>query len=321
MKEEAFSVIVTAYNNGDTLSPCLDTLIGQTRRPKELIVVVDTSSRDNTQSVVGGFAATGDVKIVECSEVGRSLARNIGWRSASGDVIMFADGDDTYDPDYVEKASECLRLNPSLGGVCVGGAPLNLGDGLLMRYYASVGETDTRMTDKEGGPEWAFVYKKESLQEVGGFDETLSQAEDRDLCSRVKKSGYTIGYVPGVHWRHRKPATLRQFLSKRYHSGIRRVAYVSKHKRGSSLTRSLIPSLSVIPLVLLGLLSPLTLLLVILFGYLAYAVALRVKTGRKSDRIIDFFAFPLMALGGRLSESVGSVVGLFELGFRRSGTP
>jgi GT2 family glycosyltransferase len=306
------SVIVTAYNNGDTIAECLRSLQDQTLRPVELTVVVDASSHDNTAKVVEEFASRSGFKVEMRSGIGRSLARNIGWKLAPSEFVMFADGDDVYAPDYIEKTIECILRNPHLGGVCVGGAPLKEGNGLIERYQTSFGDTDARMSDHKEGPEWAFVYRKRCLQEVGGFDEALSQAEDRDVCARVKKAGYEIGYVSGVHWRHRKPRTLVQLLAKEYGSGRRRVPYETKNRKLGTLAISLFPLGSLIFLALLGLFSPLLTVTLLVVGVVAYIGVMKASGRRNSPRALDSLAFPLIALLGKLAASLGTVAGISQ---------
>ena len=244
-------VVITAYNNAATIAASIESLCAQSYPRKHIFVVVDQSSSDETERVVDAECALRECcSVIKCKGVGRSKARNIGWMSVRSPVVMFADGDDVYSEEYLAKAVEGLDSSPSVGGVCLGGAPLPTGKKLLDDYYRAYGPTDARSRPGKQ-PDWAWVYRIDCLRVTGGFDESLSQAEDKDFCSRVKKAGYDIAYVPGVNWHRRKAETYRNFVSKEYLAGRRRVFYYSKNRSYRPIIRGMLPA---VPLtVLLGL--------------------------------------------------------------------
>ena len=316
-----FSVVVTAYNNGGTITECVGSLQAQNYQPKEIMVVVDDASTDETVAKVGELGRFSSVTIEPCSRVGRSEARNLGWRKARGEMVMFADGDDVYDPGYLSKAAACMQGDSAIGGVCMGGAPLRLGNGIIARYEASYGTTDSRMKPHPSGPDWAFVYRKECLSKVGGYRPNLSQAEDRDLCARVKGLGYRIGYVPGVNWYHRKPSTFGEFVSKEFHAGVRRVAYLTGAGKYTSLIVSLSPLVFIIVCAVLAWFTVAGSFFVLFLGLASYIGLSWKLRGKNATGLKEKVAFPLVSLSGRLAVSLGTLVGSVGAVFRPgSGT-
>lgn len=99
------SVIVPCYNCQDTIERAVESVVNQTQKPKELILVNDGST-DKTFAILQDLQSRfgGDwVKIIDFSEnQGPSRARNAGWDSATGDYIAFLDADDSWHPQKIE---------------------------------------------------------------------------------------------------------------------------------------------------------------------------------------------------------------------------
>ena len=96
------SIIIPAYNIENYIAKCLDSLINQTYRNLEIIVVDDGSS-DNTRKIVDEYAVKYEnIKLIHKKNGGVSAARNTGIEVANGDYIGFVDGDDTVDEEMFE---------------------------------------------------------------------------------------------------------------------------------------------------------------------------------------------------------------------------
>ena len=96
------SIIIPAYNIEDYIGTCLDSLLKQTYKNLEIIVVDDGSS-DNTGKIVDEYTIKyKNIKVIHKKNAGVSAARNSGLDLASGDYIGFVDGDDTVDEEMFE---------------------------------------------------------------------------------------------------------------------------------------------------------------------------------------------------------------------------
>lgn len=93
------SIIVTNYNKEKYIKECIDSLLRQTYKNLE-IIIVDDGSTDNSRSILKKYEAS--VKIIYQENKGVSNARNTGIKSSSGELIMIVDGDDFLEPDYIE---------------------------------------------------------------------------------------------------------------------------------------------------------------------------------------------------------------------------
>lgn len=93
-----YSFIVPVYNTGKYLKKCLDSLVCQTFKDFEIIIVNDGST-DNSEMIISGYKKKySNIKVINQNNQGLSMARNNGVKKATGKYLIFVDSD-----DYVEK--------------------------------------------------------------------------------------------------------------------------------------------------------------------------------------------------------------------------
>lgn len=109
MGKALVSIVVPCYNVEAYLPKCVDSLIGQTYRNIE-IILVDDGSPDTSGAVCDQYAAKDKrVKVIHKKNGGLVSARNDGYDAATGDWIMYVDGDDWIDADTCEKMMNAAR--------------------------------------------------------------------------------------------------------------------------------------------------------------------------------------------------------------------
>lgn len=102
-KENNITVVVPVYNVESYLRRCVDSLLKQTIRPKE-IILVDDGSPDSSPAICDDYAAKHDyVRVIHKPNGGLSSARRAGWEAAHGELICFVDSDDYVAPTYLEQ--------------------------------------------------------------------------------------------------------------------------------------------------------------------------------------------------------------------------
>lgn len=112
------SVIVPIYNVEDYLKCCVDSIVNQTYKNLE-IILVDDGSPDNCGKMCDDFAKQDDrIKVIHKENGGLSDARNAGLDVASGDLIAFVDSDDYIDLNMVEVLVEALEKNDADISMC-----------------------------------------------------------------------------------------------------------------------------------------------------------------------------------------------------------
>jgi len=105
------SVIIPAYNAEATIADCLESVVRQTVRPFE-VVLVDDGSTDHTRREAAKFEAKLTLRIVSQSNSGLGKARNAGMAAATGDAYAFLDADDMWLPGKLEQGVKGLLKYP-----------------------------------------------------------------------------------------------------------------------------------------------------------------------------------------------------------------
>lgn len=201
------TVVVPTRNSARTLAACLRSVRDQTL-PVELIVV-DNSSSDTTIAIAQEHA---DRVLVGGPE--RSAQRNAGWRAGAGPAVMFVDSDMRLEPELAEQGLALFAADERLGAVVL--PELAFGEG----YFAACRSLEKRLYLGDGAVEAARVFRREALQQVGGYDERLTGPEDWDLPDRVVASGWRLGRTTGYVWHDEGYVRLgQQFEKKRYYGG------------------------------------------------------------------------------------------------------
>ncbi len=118
MREALISVIVAVYNIKEYLPRCVDSVLGQTYKNLEIILVDDGSS-DGSGQICDAYAdRDGRVHVIHKKNGGLSDARNAGLEAAAGDYIGFVDGDDWIEPDMYRAMYEACEREGAEVAAC-----------------------------------------------------------------------------------------------------------------------------------------------------------------------------------------------------------
>jgi glycosyltransferase involved in cell wall biosynthesis len=191
------SVIIPAYNQAAYLAEAIQSVYDQTFTDWEL-VVVDDGSTDDTPRLLAGFQDS-RMSVVRQANRGRSAARNTGICLTSAPLVSFLDADDLFLPDKMTELHRYLNDHPEVG-LAVGG--MQRVDS-LGRTYEEKTITPTRLDfpglllgdDIQLG---GVMIRREWLERVGGFDESMHTCEDWDLWLRLVVAGCQLSRVEKV---------------------------------------------------------------------------------------------------------------------------
>src|SRR3954468_20412746 len=104
------SVIIPVYNGSNEIRRSVESVLAQSRRPAE-IIIVDDGSTDGTAELVQGYGPA--VRLVRQVNAGAAAARNCGARHASGDWLAFLDHDDEWLPNKLDLQAQALEADPA----------------------------------------------------------------------------------------------------------------------------------------------------------------------------------------------------------------
>ena len=110
--KELVSVIVPVYNTAQYLPRCIDSILGQSWKNIELILVDDGSTDDSGRICRSYSDADGRIRVISKENGGVCSARNRGLREMQGDYFLFLDSDDALEPNIITEALEALACNP-----------------------------------------------------------------------------------------------------------------------------------------------------------------------------------------------------------------
>lgn len=196
VKNSLVSVIIPTHNRKHTLKRCIDSVLGQTYRNFEIILVDDCSTDGTMEFVESEYAAVTDIDIVYVrndENLGASASRNIGVSYANGEYIAFQDSDDEWQRDKLEKQMEHFaRCNEEVGAV-------------YSMFYVNGTDSyvfppeDVNISNKSGYIFYSLlcnpligmitlVMRKSVFIEAGGFNEQLNSLEDYELTIRIAKN-------------------------------------------------------------------------------------------------------------------------------------
>jgi glycosyltransferase involved in cell wall biosynthesis len=206
-EQPTFSVVIPAYNARNLIGSAIRSVLDQSRRDLEL-VVVDDGSQDGTPDVV---SAVDDprLRLVRQANTGVAGARNRGVEESSGSLVSFLDNDDLWMPDYLERMGAALDNDASAGFAYTDGWSFDDRSRRILRRTAMSGSDPPvpPPADRE-----AFLaclmrqnfilssatVRRSVLQEVGGFRDNLGGCDDYDLWVRILIAGHRAVRPPGL---------------------------------------------------------------------------------------------------------------------------
>lgn len=191
LKNFDVTVIVPTYQAAPFLKKTLETVAIQTIKPVELIVVDDGSS-DETVDVIMKFCKENlelQVRLLRETHRGPGAARNSGIKAAKTHWIAFLDSDDLWHPQKLEKMFAAIVDNPQSNFFCHNEYVRYLDGSEITVDYSDGFQVsqpiEEQLYRKNYFSTSAVICCRELLEKWGGFDETLSSAQDYELWLRI----------------------------------------------------------------------------------------------------------------------------------------
>lgn len=118
MTGKLVSIIIPVYNCEKYIGKCLESVLGQTYKNVEIIVIDDGSTDQSLEVINRTVQGNPNVKVIHQENQGLSATRNKGLENATGDYIAFLDGDDYLGESYIERLIAAAEHNNSDLAIC-----------------------------------------------------------------------------------------------------------------------------------------------------------------------------------------------------------
>lgn len=336
------SVVIPVRNGLNVLPLTFEALKNQTFPADEFeVLIIDDESTDGTvdyiHSVAKEWASDPSaplLRVIEQSWAGAGAARNLGVEKADGEIIAFTDADCEPTLDWVTALCEPLlneNYDASAGGY------LTKQKSPVARFAQAEFEDRYRRVKKHSLVDIAFThsaaFRRDVFLEAGGFDIRMpNNGEDLELAYRLNTKGKTIVFAPSALVYHLHPATLGDYINKKFGRGYWRTL-VFKRYPSKLISDSYTPQVLKAQILLAGMLVLTALLSFFLKPYAGYAfvaiLALFVLTtvpflsnmkGAILDKILaPFFLFvQALTVGCGVAKGLIGTIESYEIGGKKA---
>ncbi len=200
--QKLVTVVITVYNGEKYLAEAIESVLNQTYRSLELILVND-GSKDRSLEIIQNYAAKDDrIVVVDHPNKGISASNNAALAIAKGFYYAKIDADDTMSPLRIEKQVAYLENNPEVSMVSCQAFYIN-GKGKVIGEQITPGYTkieDSHIARKTGELVIAlhsgFMTYMDKMKEIGGYREDLKCMVDLDLYTRLLQKGGAMIIMP-----------------------------------------------------------------------------------------------------------------------------
>ena len=242
MEFPPLSVVMPVRNEERHLAESVRHVLGQAYPgPLELVLAVAPSA-DRTEQIARDLQAAEPRITVVANPTGKiPAALNFAVRAASHQVIARVDGHALFPSGYLRTAVEVLARTGAadVGGVMAaeGVSPFEQAVAWGMTSKAGVGSAGWHTGGRAGPADSVYlgVYRREAIEQAGGWDEEMLRAEDWELNYRIRAGGGLVWFTPELRVTYRPRASLRALGSQYFHYGRWRRVVMREHPETASL--------------------------------------------------------------------------------------
>lgn len=196
--DKLVSVVIPSYNRANYIGATIESVLGQTYRNIE-IIVIDDGSTDNTEDVVSKYLPK--VKYIKQKNSERGASRNHGLRLAKGEFISFLDSDDLWLPNKIETDLEFFSNNSSIGVIYTDAVQIDAQsyEIKLLKAERVKGKITERLLANNFVLMATHLIRTQLIRNIGGFleERELSGSEDWEMWVRLSTIT-EFAYLPKV---------------------------------------------------------------------------------------------------------------------------
>ncbi|MFW2135642.1 glycosyltransferase [Chryseobacterium sp. TY4] len=230
----SISIIIAIYNRRDELFELLNSLLRQTDKNFE-IIVVDDGSQIDLSPTIKIFENQLDMRFYRKTNSGPGLTRNYGAKRAKNDWLVFVDSDVIVEENYIENIKKDLTEIPcdAFGGADKAHKGFNIMQKAISYSMTSVFTTggirgNKKAVSKFQPRSFNMGVNKEVFLKVGGFSE-MRIGEDPDLSMTLWENGYTTAFFDNIGVYHKRRTDLGKFSKQVYQFGCARPILNQRH--------------------------------------------------------------------------------------------
>lgn len=276
------SIIIAVRNEEKHLGQCIESLLNQTYKDIE-IIIVDGTSDDNTVRIAKQYERKNPNVFVFVNPAKRvAEGRNIGYNKARGEYIGFIDGHSYAKNNWIETLYKTLQnADSKVGGVGsvhqnAGNEPFAIATTLALQSRLGGGNSSYRATRKleEVQTAYAILYKKKTLYDIKKnncfYNPYFVKGQDAEMNIRIIKKGYKILRNPKAITYYYKRSNIKGFWNQMKNAGFWRLKILKEHPE--TMKNSLgffVPLSYFILIIILGIIHMISGLLPYAWAYLA----------------------------------------------------
>ena len=232
--QKTISIVVAIFNRKDELFELLNSLIAQTDKDFEVIIVDDGSFVDLLPTVET-FKEMLNIQYFKKANSGPGLSRNYGANRAKNDWLVFVDSDVIVEKDYIENIKKNLEKTDcaAFGGADKAHKGFNLLQKAISYSMTSVFTTGGIRGNKKAVTRFQprsfnMGVNKEIFLKIGGFSE-MRIGEDPDLSMTIWENGYQTAFFDDIGVYHKRRTDLGKFSKQVYQFGCARPILNQRH--------------------------------------------------------------------------------------------
>jgi glycosyltransferase involved in cell wall biosynthesis len=195
-------VVIPCYNLGQYLDDAVSSVLGQTFRDFEILIVDDGSTDGATQAVLASYSRP-KTRVIRAEHAGLAAARNLGISLASGRYLCALDADDTLEASFLEKMARVLDSDDSL----------TFSSCWLRTFGDETWDWKPERCDLptllwEDTVLTAALVRRDAVVAIGGYDTNMPEQgdEDWDLWLTLVERGYRGAILPEILFNYRRRA-------------------------------------------------------------------------------------------------------------------
>ena len=254
-----YSIIVPVFNRPDEVDELLQSLVGQTLKDFEVVIVEDGSEKP-CKDVCDKYAGKIDLKYFMKKNSGPGQSRNYGAERANGEYLIVLDSDVVLPEGYLKAVDDELRREPAdaFGGPdCAHDSFTETQKAIsysMTSFFTTGGiRGGKKKLDKFYPRSFNMGIRRDVYMRLGGFSK-MRFGEDIDFSIRIFKAGCKCRLFPEAWVWHKRRTDMRKFFRQVYNSGIARVNLYKKYPESLKLVH-LLPMVFTLGVILLFLVA------------------------------------------------------------------